>query len=45
MKMKIVLEQGKIVERGVHKELLNNKYKYYEFYKNQAEKSNVSILE
>lgn len=41
----IVLEEGKIVERGVHKELLNNKAQYYEFYKNQAEKSKVSILD
>ena len=41
----IVLEQGKIVERGIHNELLKRKNKYYEFYKNQAEKSNVSILE
>lgn len=41
----IVLEQGKIVERGIHKNLLENKNKYYEFYKNQAEKSNVSILD
>ena len=41
----IVLDQGKIVERGVHKELLNNKEKYYEFYRNQAEKRTVSILD
>lgn len=41
----IVLEEGKIVERGVHKELLNNKAQYYEFYRNQAEKSKVSILD
>ena len=41
----VVLEQGKIVERGTHKELLNKKEKYYEFYKNQAEKHSVNILE
>ncbi len=41
----IVLEQGKIVERGVHSQLLKNKFKYYKFYKNQAEKTNVSILQ
>ena len=41
----VVLEQGKIVERGVHKDLLNNKAQYYEFYKNQAEKNKVSILD
>ncbi len=41
----IVLDKGKIVERGVHKELLNNKEKYYEFYRNQAEKRTVSILD
>lgn len=41
----IVLEQGKIVERGVHNELLKNRFKYYEFYRNQAEKKNVEVLE
>lgn len=41
----VVLEHGKIVERGVHKDLLNNKAQYYEFYKNQAEKNKVSILD
>ena len=41
----VVLKQGKIVERGIHKELLKNKNEYYEFYKNQAEKSSVSILD
>lgn len=41
----IVLEQGKIVERGVHDKLLKNKFKYYEFYKNQAEKSKVDLLQ
>lgn len=40
----IVLEHGNIVERGKHSELIKNKNKYYEFYKNQAEKSNVDIL-
>lgn len=41
----VVLEQGKIVERGVHENLLKNKFKYYEFYKNQAEKSKVDVLQ
>lgn len=41
----VVLEHGKIIERGVHKDLLNNKAQYYEFYKNQAEKNKVSILD
>ena len=40
----VVLEHGNIVERGKHSELIKNKNKYYEFYKNQAEKSNVDIL-
>ncbi|MBR2786506.1 MAG: ABC transporter ATP-binding protein [Clostridia bacterium] len=40
----IVLEKGKIVERGLHRDLLAKKDRYYEFYKNQAEKSKVSIL-
>jgi len=40
----VVLDQGRIVERGVHSELLNNKYKYYEFYKNQAKKSKIDLL-
>ncbi len=40
----VVLEQGKIVERGIHRDLLSSKGKYFEFYKNQAEKSKVSIL-
>ena len=40
----IVLDHGKIAERGIHRDLLAQKNKYYEFYKNQAEKSNVEIL-
>ena len=40
----IVLEQGRIVERGIHKNLLKNKSQYYKFYKKQAEKTKVSIL-
>lgn len=40
----VVLENGKIVERGIHSELLMNKFKYYEFYKNQAEKNKVDFL-
>ncbi len=43
----VVLEHGKIVERGIHRDLLALKNKYYEFYKNQAEKSRgrMSILD
>ena len=41
----VVLEHGKIVERGVHRELLTLKNKYYEFYKNQAEKSKPQFLD
>ncbi|MBR1653410.1 MAG: ABC transporter ATP-binding protein [Clostridia bacterium] len=40
----IVLDHGRIVERGIHRDLLAQKDKYYEFYKNQAEKSKVEIL-
>lgn len=40
----IVLDHGRIVERGIHRDLLAQKNKYYEFYKNQAEKSKVEIL-
>jgi len=40
----IVLDHGEIVERGIHRDLIALKNKYYEFYKNQAEKSKVDIL-
>ena len=40
----IVLDDGKIVERGIHRDLLANKRNYYEFYKNQAERNRVDIL-
>ena len=40
----VVLEHGKIVERGIHRDLLANKEKYYEFYKNQAERSRPEFL-
>ena len=40
----IVLEQGKIVERGKHEELISNKNKYYKFYKDQISKPEDSIL-
>jgi ATP-binding cassette subfamily B protein len=40
----IVLDEGKIVERGIHRDLLANKKNYYEFYKNQAERNRVDIL-
>jgi len=40
----LVLEHGEIVERGIHRDLLGLKGKYYEFYKNQAEKSRPQFL-
>ena len=40
----IVLEHGEIIERGIHRDLLGLKGKYYEFYKNQAEKSRPQFL-
>lgn len=40
----VVLEHGEIVERGIHRDLLANKEKYYEFYKNQAERSRPEFL-
>lgn len=40
----LVLEQGKILERGNHTELINNKNKYYKFYKDQISKPEDSIL-
>lgn len=40
----IVLDHGQIIERGIHRDLLALKKNYYEFYKNQAEKSKVDIL-
>lgn len=40
----IVLEQGEIVERGKHEDLINNKNKYYKFYKDQISKPEDSIL-
>ena len=40
----IVLDHGEIVERGIHRDLIALKNRYYEFYKNQAEKSKVDIL-
>ena len=41
----VVLDKGKIVERGIHSDLLKNKFKYYDFYKNQAERNKVDFLE
>lgn len=40
----IVLDNGKIVERGKHEDLLNNNYIYSQFYKNQSSKAKPSIL-
>ena len=34
----IVMEQGKIVERGTHETLLEEKGSYFEFYEGQAHK-------
>ena len=34
----IVLDQGKIIERGTHKTLIKEKGNYYKFYKSQAHK-------
>lgn len=39
----IVMEQGKIIERGKHNDLLKRDGKYHEFYKGQANK--IEILE
>lgn len=41
----IVLEQGKIVERGTHEELLKHKDRYYEFFETQAHRSDLAILD
>lgn len=40
----IVLENGKIVEKGTHEELINKGKKYYEYYKQQATQNIDSIL-
>lgn len=40
----IVLEHGKIVERGNHETLINERGKYYEFYENQAHKVKNDLL-
>ena len=39
----IVMEQGKIIEKGDHKSLLDLNGKYYDFYKGQANK--IEVLE
>ena len=41
----IVLDHGKIVERGKHSELLKMEGEYYKFFENQANKAKISILE
>lgn len=40
----IVLEQGEIVEKGNHTDLLEKKNKYYNFYKDQISKPEESML-
>lgn len=40
----IVLEQGKIVESGIHKNLIKKQGEYYNFYRNQAHKTETTIL-
>lgn len=40
----IVLEQGLIVEKGIHNDLILQKGKYYEFYENQAHKADFEVL-
>lgn len=41
----IVLDQGCIVEKGNHQSLLEEHGKYYDFFKNQAHKAKLEILE
>lgn len=40
----IVLDGGNIVEKGTHTSLLNEKGKYYEFYKQQSAKSEMELV-
>lgn len=40
----IVLDQGVIVEKGIHNNLIEKKGKYYEFYENQAHKADFEVL-
>lgn len=40
----IVLDDGKIVERGIHEELINKKGIYNDFYEQQSTKAEPSIL-
>ncbi|MEG1344239.1 MAG: ABC transporter ATP-binding protein [Clostridia bacterium] len=40
----LVMEDGEIIESGIHKELIAKKGNYYEFYKEQAIKKSESIL-
>ncbi len=41
----IVLDAGEIIEKGTHKQLLEQKGKYYSFYKQQSTKKEKSFLD
>ena len=41
----IVLDSGEIIEKGTHKQLLEQKGKYYSFYKQQSTKKEKSFLD
>lgn len=41
----IVLDDGKIIEKGTHDELLEKEGKYYDFYKQQSTKKEKSFLD
>lgn len=39
----IVLDSGNIIEKGTHETLIQEKGKYYEFYKQQSSKSEMVL--